>query len=150
MKNVKELLSTEMVELLQGKTLVMLHVFDPKLERVISSAMSWVYAIDEKTIRLAVDHKSRLVELGESNAEMVLTVIGMTKVYSIFGESKVRSKLAEDMTLKMAIIEVSVDEIRDITFYGAEITQNPLFRKTYNEKLVKKLDDEVEKVIVNV
>ncbi|MCM3729545.1 hypothetical protein M3226_28580 [Neobacillus cucumis] len=149
LKKIEDRLPNEMVELLQGKTLVMLNVYDEELGRVISSALSWVFALDDKTIRFAVDHKSRLVDLGALNAEMVFTFIGMNKVYSISGKSGIKKRITEEITIKMAIIEVEIDEIRDITFYGAEITQNPNFRKTYNEKLVKKLDEEVQKEIIS-
>lgn len=54
------------------------------------------------------------------------------------------------MTLKMAIIEIEVEDLRDITFYGAQITQNPQFIKTYKESLIKKLDNEVKEAVFNL
>ncbi|MBM4763545.1 hypothetical protein [Bacillus sp. B15-48] len=150
LKQIENCLSNEMMELLQGNSLVMLNAYDAEEGRVLSNALSWVFATDESTIRFAVDHKSRLVKLAALNTEFVFTIIGLNKVYSIYGKSSIKKQLTEEMTLKMSIIEVDIDEIRDITFYGAEITQNPTFRKTYNEKLVKKLDDEVRNEIESV
>ena len=50
----------------------------------------------------------------------------------------------------MSIIEVEVEEIRDITFYGAKIIQKPKFIKTYKEALIKKLDQEIKEAVFNV
>ena len=43
----------------------------------------------------------------------------------------------------MTLIELETDELYDIMFYGAEITQEPVYEKTYNIKAAKKLDEQV-------
>jgi hypothetical protein len=150
MKTVESTLNHEMEELLQGQSLVFCHTYSKSLGKVISTALSWVFAIDNKTVRFAVDCKSKIVEAIHDQSEITLSFIGDESVYSLSGRSKVRVEKTEDMTLKMAIIEVEVEDLRDITFYGAQITQKPQFIKTYKESLIKKLDNEVKEAVFNL
>ncbi len=43
----------------------------------------------------------------------------------------------------LTLIELSTDELHDIMFYGAEIAQEPVYKKTYNIEAAKKLDKQV-------
>ncbi|TWD93434.1 hypothetical protein FB550_11571 [Neobacillus bataviensis] len=150
MKTVESTLSHEMEELLQGQTLVFCHIYSKSLGKVISTALSWVFAIDCKTVRFVVDCKSKIVEAVNDHSEITLSFIGNGSVYSLSGPSKVKVEKTEDMTLKMAIIEIEVEDLRDITFYGAQIIQRPQFIKTYKESLIKKLDNEVKEAVYNL
>ena len=150
MKTVESALNQEVEELLQGQTLVFCHTYSKRLGKVISIALSWVFAIDSKTVRFAVDCKSKIVEAVNDQSEITLSFIGNDSVYSLVGPSKVRVEKTQDMTIKMAIIEIEVEDLRDITFYGAQITQKPQFIKTYKESLIKKLDNEVREAVFNL
>jgi hypothetical protein len=150
MKTVESALSQEMEDLLQGQTLVFCHTYSKSLGKVIATALSWVFAIDSKTVRFAVDCKSKIVEAVNDDSEITLSFIEHESVYSISGPARVRVEKTQDMTLKMAIIEIEVQDLRDITFYGAQITQQPKFIKTYKESLIKKLDNEVKEAVFNL
>ncbi|WP_134700744.1 hypothetical protein [Ammoniphilus sp. YIM 78166] len=144
------ILSQEMISLLQGKTLVLLQVFDSKHNKVISSAMSWVFATNENTVRFALDSKSYILGLLDDNPHVVLNVIGIESVFSISGMAKIKVRETEGLTLKLGLVDLDVEEVRDINFYGSKITQDPQFIKTYNEKLIEKLDREVENALLNL
>ncbi|MFB3160138.1 hypothetical protein ABLO26_02070 [Neobacillus sp. 179-J 1A1 HS] len=150
MKTVETTLTQEIEEILQGQTLVFCHTYSKSLGKVISTALSWVFAIDSKTVRFAVDWKSKIVEAVQDQSVITLCFVGGESVYSLSGPSKVRVEKTNDMTLKMAIIEIEVEDFRDITFYGAQITQQPKFIKTYKESLIKKLDNEVKEAVFNL
>jgi len=147
MKGVETVLSEEIKELLQGQSIVFCNVYNKNMGKVLSSALSWVFAIDHKTIRFAVDSKSKILETVKERGFISLSFFAGESVYSISGPSSLITEKAENMTLKMAIIEVEVEEVRDITFYGAQITQEPRFVKTYKESLIKKLDHEVKEAV---
>ncbi|WHY00303.1 hypothetical protein [Neobacillus sp. DY30] len=150
MKSVESTMSQEIGELLQGQTLILCHTYSKSLGKVISTALSWVFAIDNKTVRFAVDCKSKIVEAVQNHSEITLSFVGGESVYSLSGPSKVKVEKTQDLTLKMAIIEIEVEDLRDITFYGAKITQEPKFIKTYKESLIKKLDDEVKETVFSL
>ncbi|MED1470546.1 hypothetical protein [Bacillus salipaludis] len=147
MKGTESVLTYEIEDLLQGQTLVFCHVYSKSLGKILSSALSWVFAIDSKTIRFAVDCKSKIVEAVRDQSEVTLSFIGGESVYSVSGCANVKIEKTDDITLKMSIIELAVGEIRDITFYGAQITQKPQFIKTYKEALIKKLDQEIKEAV---
>ncbi|MET3289080.1 UNVERIFIED_CONTAM: hypothetical protein ABID98_001650 [Brevibacillus sp. OAP136] len=106
-----------------------------------------MYAITEKTVRFAIDAKSEFVSMLENDPNLVLTFIGVESVYSINGKATVKSRQTEGTTLKLAVLEVDVEEVRDIMFYGGKVVTEPAFIKTYNAELAKKLDQEVKDVI---
>jgi hypothetical protein len=142
-----EELSQDMVSLIQGSTIVLLNVVHKESEKVYTTALSWVYAVNEKTIRFAIDAKSEYVKILENDPNLVLNFIGLESVYSVVGKAAVKIRQTEGTTLKLAILEVDVQEVRDIIFYGGKIVTEPSFIKTYNDELVKKLDQEVKNVI---
>ncbi|WNC15131.1 hypothetical protein [Brevibacillus brevis] len=142
-----EALSQDMVSLIQGSTIVLLNVVHRESERVYTTALSWVYAINERKIRFAIDAKSEFVSILERNPELVLAFIGLESVYSIVGKAAIKMRQTEGTTLKLAILEVDVQEVRDIIFYGGKVVTEPSFVKTYNAELAKKLDQEVKDII---
>lgn len=142
-----EALSQDMVSLIQGSTIVLLNVVHRESERVYTTALSWVYAINERKIRFAIDAKSEFVSILERNPELVLAFIGLESVYSIVGKAAIKIRQTEGTTLKLAILEVDVQEVRDIIFYGGKVVTEPSFVKTYNAELAKKLDQEVKDII---
>ncbi|SHE69179.1 Pyridoxamine 5'-phosphate oxidase [Seinonella peptonophila] len=140
-------LTPEMVDILQGKTVVLLQAVEPESQTIYSTALSWVYAIDQQTIRYAIDHKSQFIRILEENPNIVLHFIGCESVFRVAGKAKLRAAKAEDVSINLALIEVKVEEVRDIIFFGGKITTDPAFIKTYDEKLIEKLDREVGQAI---
>lgn len=143
-------LTADMISLLQGQTIVLLNALHKQKERVYSTALSWVYAIDGKTVRFAIDAKSEFVNVLEEVPDVVLNFVGLESVYSAIGKASVKMRMTEGITLKLAILEVQVEEVRDIIFYGGKIVTDPAFVKTYNADLAKKLDQEVKQAITTV
>lgn len=114
------------------------------------NAISWVYAMDEKSIRFAVDQRSRIVENLRHRAGLVLTVMANESVYSISGEAIIKSERMEGVPLKLTLIEVSVQEVRDVMFYGAKLAIEPKYEKTYDLRAAAKLDNQVLSAMKNV
>ncbi|HZG79997.1 MAG TPA: pyridoxamine 5'-phosphate oxidase family protein [Brevibacillus sp.] len=150
MAKVETQLSNELAGVLQGQTVVFLSAVEPESKQIYATALSWVYATDESTIRFAIDSKSDFVKIIDQDPRVVLNFIGLESSYSISGEAAVKVRKTEELTLKMALIEVKVKELRDIMFYGGKIVQEPAFVKTYKPELVKQLDDEIRGALHNV
>lgn len=143
-------LSPDMVEQLQGKNLVLLHVLHPESGIVYTTALSWVFAVHSGTIRFAIDAKSDYVRLLQQDSRLSLSFMAAETVLSVQGEAVVRVPLTEELTLKMALIEVEVKEVRDIMFYGGKMTSGPIFVKTYKQELINKLDNEISKALLGL
>ncbi|WP_088835157.1 hypothetical protein [Paenibacillus tyrfis] len=136
-------LSPEMVQQLQGQNIVFLNIVNRETGDIYSTCLSWVYAVSPTAIRFAIDAKSDFVQILQQDPRLVMNFIAQETVFSVKGKAAVKVAQTEGLTLKMALIEVTVEEIRDIIFYGGKIVTQPAFVKTYKEDLIKKLDNEM-------
>ncbi|EEM15657.1 MULTISPECIES: pyridoxamine 5'-phosphate oxidase family protein [Bacillus] len=107
------------------------------------SAISWVYAINETSIRFAIDQRSRIAENLRHHAGIVLTVMANESVFSISGEAKILKERLDGSPLKLTVVEVSVQEVRDVMFYGAKLASEPTYEKTYDPRAAETLDNQV-------
>ena len=140
-------LTKEMVDALQGKTLVLLQAVDPASLDIYSTALSWVYARDTQTIHFAIDYKSPFLQIVKQNPKVALHFIGLESAYRIAGQASILTEKAEDISIHLALVKVSVTEVRDIMFYGGKVVTDPAFVKTYKPSLIEKLDREVEQAL---
>lgn len=136
-------LSNELQEYLKEEPLVILTTMDKETKEPNIAAISWVKPVNEKAIRFAVTNNSRIVNNIQTNEKVVFTVIGLENVFAIYGTAKILEETMENVSLKLAKIEVEIDEIFESMFWGAKIEQNPTYVKTYNPDAAKKLDHEV-------
>ncbi|MDQ0198449.1 pyridoxamine 5'-phosphate oxidase family protein [Neobacillus ginsengisoli] len=107
------------------------------------SAISWVLAKDDSTIYFAVDNRSRILENIKKNNQAVLNIIANESTYSIQGEAQIKEERINDVPLKLALVEVSIQAVRDVMFYGSKIVTEPQYDKTYDKDAAAKLDKQV-------
>ncbi|KEK25881.1 pyridoxamine 5'-phosphate oxidase family protein [Bacillus gaemokensis] len=144
MANVVEpTLTDSLVQSLREEHIVTIATID--FERTVPnvSAISWVYAMDETSIRFAVDQRSRIAENLRHHAGVVLTIMVNESVFSISGEATILTDRMEGLPLKLTIVEVAVQEVRDVMFYGAKLATKPTYEKTYDLRAAAKLDNQV-------
>jgi hypothetical protein len=128
---------------LQKERFVTIATIDHETSSPSVSAISWVYAPDRNRIFFAVDLRSRIVENIKQHPAIVLNIIANESTYSINGNAHLKEEKLEGVPLKLALIELSVSEIRDVMFYGSKISTEPQYEKTYDEKAAAKLDKQV-------
>jgi uncharacterized pyridoxamine 5'-phosphate oxidase family protein len=107
------------------------------------SAISWVLAKDESTIYFAVDNRSRILENIKKNHLAVINLIANESTYSIQGEAAIKEERLQDVPLKLALVEISIKEVRDVMFYGSKIVAEPQYDKTYDKAAAERLDKQV-------
>jgi uncharacterized pyridoxamine 5'-phosphate oxidase family protein len=107
------------------------------------SAISWVFAKDEGTIYFAVDNRSRILENIKNNPNAVINLIANESTYSIQGQAFIKEERLSDVPLKLALVEISIQEVRDVMFYGSKIVTEPQYDKTYDKAAAEKLDRQV-------
>jgi|SRR5690606_38770675 len=149
-KTIMSELTPAMVDYLQGKAIVFLQVFDPDHQSIYSTALSWVFATSPSKIHFAIDSKSRLIDIFEKHPQVTLNFIGCESAYAISGKVTLKDQKAEEVSIPLAILEVAIEEVRDVIFYGGKVVTNPAFIKTYKESLIEKLDREVHQAITRV
>jgi uncharacterized pyridoxamine 5'-phosphate oxidase family protein len=136
-------LSSELVEFLKGEKLVNLATVDADTGGPNVNAISWVKSVDANKVRFSVTNNSRIVENLKNNPSVVMNVIGLETVYSIQGKAEILEDTMEGVNLKLSKIEVTVEAVFESMFWGAKITQDPEYVKTYNLEKAKALDEQV-------
>lgn len=142
----KELITTlskELKDYINEEPLIILTTMEAESKTPNIASISWVKPTDEKHIRFAVTNNSRIVTNIKANPTVVFTVIGLENVFAIYGKATIVEETMENVSLKLAKIEVEIDQIFESMFWGAKIDQNPTYVKTYNPDAAKKLDGEV-------
>ena len=140
---VEPALTKELLPLLQEERYIALSTIDHETGAPNVNAISWVYAKDEKHVRFAVDNRSRIVENIKENGLVTILLIGGGSTYSIAGYAKVTEEKMDNVPLKLALVEITVKEVRDVMFYGSRIVNEPKFEKTYDKEAADKLDRQV-------
>lgn len=107
------------------------------------SAISWILAKDDTTIYFAVDNRSRILENVQNNPNAVINLIANESTYSIQGAASVKVERLSDVPLKLALVEISIKEVRDVMFYGSKIVAEPQYDKTYDKAAAERLDKQV-------
>lgn len=140
---VEKQLIDPLMQVLQQERLVMLTTIDPEIGAPNVNAISWVYAKDVKTIAFAVEKQSKIVENIRQCPHIVISLIANESIYSISGEAVIKNETLEGVTLKVSLIELAIDEVREVMFYGSKITVEPQYDKTYDKIAADKLDNQV-------
>ncbi|KMJ58489.1 hypothetical protein AB685_11440 [Bacillus sp. LL01] len=140
---VENVLVEPLIAALQKEKLVTISTVDHETGGPNVSAISWLYAPDEKTILLAVNASSRIVKNVVHNSELVVNLMANDSVYAIHSKATVKVDKMEEVPLKLSLLHLGVKEVRDVMFYGAKLSVEPKFEKTYDIEAAKKLDHQV-------
>ncbi len=128
---------------LQKERFVTLATIDYETGGPNVSAISWILAKDEQSLYFAVDNRSRIIQnIGENN-QVVINLIANESTYSIQGTASIKEERLPDVPLKLALIEVSINEVRDVMFYGSKIVSEVQYDKTYDKDAAARLDKQV-------
>ncbi|MET1031139.1 MULTISPECIES: pyridoxamine 5'-phosphate oxidase family protein [Domibacillus] len=133
----------DLFEALQTERLSFFSTVDAETGAPFMNAVSWVYASNDQTLRIAVDSRSKIIDNIHRNALVSLAVFASESTYTISGNAKVVSNRLEDVPLKASVIEVAINEVRDVMFYGSKIVVEPAYEKTYDLQAAEKLDRQI-------
>ncbi|MCZ8511203.1 pyridoxamine 5'-phosphate oxidase family protein [Paenibacillus filicis] len=136
-------LSQQLFDSLQQEAFALLGTVDHESGGPGVNAISWLFAVDEKTVRFAVDARSRIVANIRNNPQVNLTYIGAGSVHAIYGEAALVTEALEEVPFKLACFDIGVTSVRDAMFYGARISCAPEYEKTYDKRAADKLDTQV-------
>ncbi|MBM7703363.1 pyridoxamine 5'-phosphate oxidase family protein [Metabacillus iocasae] len=140
---VEPLLIKPLFQALQKERFTTISTVDFETKGPNVSAISWIIAPDMEHIRFAVDNRSRIVKNIEQNDLVVINIIANESCYSISGKANVKCEKMEGVPLKLALLEVEIQEVRDVMFYGSKISVEPAYEKTYDAVAAAKLDNQV-------
>ncbi|UNK20081.1 pyridoxamine 5'-phosphate oxidase family protein [Paenibacillus sp. N3/727] len=136
-------LTEALMQKLQPETFVLLNTVDAVSGGPTSSVISWIYAVDPFTLRLAIDHRSRLVNNLKQNPLVTVTVYGDRQVFAIGGRAEVRQDPLDEVPFEMCCFDIHVEAVRNALFHGIELAASPEYVKIYDERAAEKLDGQV-------
>jgi hypothetical protein len=128
---------------LQKETLVLLHTVDADHGNPTSNSISWIYAVDPRRLRFALDGRSRLIENLKARSDCSVTLFGSGSIYAVYGQASVIADSLEGVPFPLACVELLIAEIRDAMFYGARLSVEPEYEKTYDKRAADRLDTQV-------
>jgi len=146
---VEQKLIEPLFQALQKERFVTIATIDHETGGPNVSAISWVYAPSEERIYFAVDNRSRIVQNIQNNPFVVMNLIANESTYSISGKAHIKIEKMEGVPLKLALVEITITEVRDVMFYGSKISLEPKYEKTYDPRAAAKLDNQVMTALRN-
>ncbi|EKN64319.1 pyridoxamine 5'-phosphate oxidase family protein [Schinkia azotoformans] len=142
MSKIKEKLTKELIDFLQGERIISLITVDKETKKPTVSTISWLFAHESgEKIKFALGHKSSSIENIENDPYIVLNVVGPESCYEIKGTGNV-SEIMQG-TMKFRVVTVEIDSVEDVIFYGGKINAVPGYEKTYDAELANKIDHEI-------
>ncbi|MGN7470069.1 pyridoxamine 5'-phosphate oxidase family protein [Brevibacillus sp. SAFN-007a] len=148
-ETVSQTLSEELFALLQKERFVTLGTVDHETGAPSLSSLSWTYAVNNGLIRFAVDTRSRILANIAKEPQVVLHLIGAGSSFAINGRAALKAERLEGVPLKLAVVEIAIDSVRDVMFYGSRISVEPQYEKTYDKNAAAKLDNQVMTALKN-
>lgn len=136
-------LSPELISQFQKEKLVLLSTVDAEHGGPTTAAISWIYAVNGKLLRFALDGRSRIVNNIRGNGSVNVCIFAEGSVKAVYGKAKVTKEELEDVPFKLVCIDIEVVSVRDAMFYGARISMEPEYEKTYDKRAAEKLDNQV-------
>lgn len=109
----------------------------------MNNLISWAYAPSDSTVRLATDNKGLVARNVRANGKMLVSLFAAHACWSIEGTAQITSEELPGCQLKLACSELTIEAVRNITFWGGVITATPQFDVTYDKALKEKLDGQV-------
>ncbi|WP_240421308.1 pyridoxamine 5'-phosphate oxidase family protein [Paenibacillus periandrae] len=131
------------IEKLNLDTLVLLSTIDHESGSPSIAAISWVKAVSGNEIRLAITNTSRIYKNISENPRVTLCFIGLGTVYSIPGTAHIIESKMEEVAMPLAKIKIDIHAVFESMFWGAKITQEPVYEKTYDLGKAEALDKQV-------
>jgi hypothetical protein len=128
---------------LQQENFVLLHTMDTESGSPTSSAISWIYAVDHGRLRFALDGRSRLIENLKARPDVSVTLFGGGSVHAAYGRARVITDKLEGVPFPLACVDIEVSSVRDAMFYGARLSVQPEYEKTYDKRAADRLDGQV-------
>lgn len=127
----------------QKEKFVLLNTVDAETDGPSSKAISWIYAVNPRLLRFAVDQHSRIIDNIKRNPRAAITLFASGSVYTISGKASIVREVMEEVPINLSCIELNIDMVKDAMFDGARISVEPEYEKTYDKRAAEKLDNQV-------
>ena len=139
----KEKIEFDFTEIFKDERIGFLSTIHKESGAIQQNAVSWIHGHKPHVLRIAVGSNAQIVANIESNPNVNFAFFYEKSIVSFQSKGKIVTKNIPGVPFPLTLIELATDDLHDIMFYGAEITQEPVYEKTYNIEAAKKLDVQV-------
>lgn len=144
MKKIGTELSDAQLQLLQNERYATLATVDHQTGAPKMNAISWVYAPSVKHLFFAVGYKSKIIENIAKQPRVSISIMCEGTTIGLNGTAFIKKDVLKDVSVKLALIQVDITQIDDIMFFGARITDELRYIKTYDQDAAARLDRQVK------
>ncbi len=102
--------------------------------------VSWVYPLDERTIRVALSANSASAKNLRETGKVSIMLFAPDKALSCYGSAKMVLEKIDSVKFPVSVFEISVDRVENNLFPGATITGIIPFVHTGDLKKAVELD----------
>lgn len=127
----------------QKQQFVLLNTVDAETGGPTSKAISWIFAVNSRLLRFAVDRHSRIVDNIKCNPRVAITLFASGTAYTVSGKASILQEVLEEVPISLTCIDVDIDTVKDAMFDGARISAEPEYENTYDKRAAEKLDNQV-------
>ncbi len=135
--------SFDFTEIFSSERMAFLSTIHHETGTIQQNVVSWITGYKPHVLRIAVSAKSDIVQNIERNPNVTCSFFYNKSVASFRGLARIVTRKMPGVPMPLALLELETSELHDIMFYGAEISREPAYSKTYNEAAAKKLDQQV-------
>ncbi len=111
--------------------------------------ITWVYPVDERTIRLAVSSSARTSENIRSTGKVAIQIFAPYRSLTCYGTGRETVDKIENIPFEVSVFEVSVERVENSLFPGSTITGIIPFAHTGRVKELVELDTAVMSALRN-
>ncbi len=105
--------------------------------------ITWVYPVDERTLRIAVSSKAQTSQNLRENGKISIMIFAPDKALTCYGNAKEIIKEIEKVPFPVSVFEVDITTVENSLFPGATITGIIPFAHTGNVLKMTELDAKV-------
>jgi len=142
-------LSEEQMSYLNSNPLILISSIEKETNGPNTSAISWVKCLNDKKLRFAVTSNSRIIANISKNPNVTITFVGQGTVHTVLGKASIIEEKISNINIPLAKLEIEVDAVFDSMFWGAKITQDPKYEKTYDLEKAIALDKQVYEALLS-
>lgn len=128
---------------MQHENFVLLHTVDAESGGPTSSAISWIYAVNREKLRFVLDARSRLIANMQACPDVCVTLFGGGSVHAVYGRATLVAEKLEGVPFPLTCVDMAITAVRDAMFYGARLSIQPEYEKTYDQRAADRLDAQV-------
>jgi len=111
--------------------------------------VTWIYPIDERTLRMAVSSKAKTSENIRQTGKVAVQIFAPDKCLTCYGTAKEILERIEGVPFDVSVFEMSIESVENSLFPGSTITGIIPFAHTGNVKKMVELDEAVLTALKN-